>query len=483
MRRAVPVLFVLAVGFLSGWAVNHWRSQNAAESSAEKGGRKILYWHDPMHPSYRSDKPGIAPDCGMPLEPVYADGGAPAAEKKILHYTDPQDPNYKSDKPGLNPETGNDLVPVYADDASSMPSGTVQISAEKQQLIGVQFGVVESMSGERTFRTVGRVAFDDTRISRVHPRVEGWVDDVFVDYTGANVRAGQPLLTVYSPELVASQQEYLLAIRGSEVLRESSLPDTDRQAHALIEASRRRLEQFELSEEQVRQIGQTGKPIRNVTLFAPVSGTVIARNVFPKQRITPEMELYQIVDMSRLWVIADVFETDAPFVRVGQSASITLPYANRSMTAKVVQVLPQVNAESRTLQVRLDVPNPGLALKPDMYVDVDFRVAGTSKLSVPAEAVLDTGQKQTVFVDRGNGYFEPRRVQGGERFGGRVEIVSGLRAGERVVTSGNFLIDSESQLKSPTTPAAGGAHQHSQSPSPPPASPVAPPNAGVHKHD
>jgi RND family efflux transporter MFP subunit len=278
---------------------------------------------------------------------------------------------------------------------------------------------------------------------------------------------------MYSPEMLASQEEYLLALRGANILKKSPVPDSDRQAWSLVEASRRRLELFDLSESQVEQVARTGKPIRDITLYAPSNGFVMARNAFPKQRIMPDTELYQIADLSRVWIMADVFESDAAAVRLGTAATVSLPYGGASFTARVTHILPTVDPQTRTLRVRLEAPNPGMQLRPDMYVDVDFRVGGQTHLTVPAEAVINSGLKQVVYVATGNGSFEPRTVQTGTSVSGRVVITSGLKAGEQVVTSGNFLIDSESQLTSigsaaPAAPATdpspasghGGAHSH-----------------------
>ncbi len=457
--KAIFVLLLAGAAFVGGYLYR--------PAAAGKGERKILYWVDPMHPAYKSDKPGIAPDCGMKLEPVYADGGPAAAapaERKVLHYRDPKDHSYTSDKPGLNPETGNELEPVYADDASAMPPGTVRIPAEKQQLIGVKYGTAEVSGGARTIRAVGKVAFDETRISHVHSRTEGWVDKVFVDFTGQLVTKGQPLLTMYSPELLASQRELLIAAKAKKVMRDNPFPMAEDQSRALFDAARRRLELWDLSDAQIGRVLETGEPIRNVTLSAPASGYVTERKAFPNLKVMPDTDLYTLVDLSRVWIIADVFEYEAPDIHVGQPARVTLSYAGgRSIPARVDYIQPQVDPMTRTLKVRLDAANPNLLLKPDMYADVEFRVAMPQRLTAPAEAVLDTGERKTVFVDRGNGFFEPRQVETGEREGGRIVILKGLKAGERVVTSGNFLIDSESQLKAAAegmTPAAPAEHQH-----------------------
>jgi len=444
--RVVVVLVFIVAAFGGGYFYAR-RTGTPAGSAPAAGAKKILYWQDPMHPWYKSDKPGIAPDCNMALVPVYEDGAATAEpEKKIAYYGDPANAKFRSDKPGMNPETGNDLVPVYE-------AAPLRVSAEQQQLIGVTYGTVENASADSTIRATGRVMWDETRISRVSTKIEGWVEDVRVDYTGAPVRRGQPLLTVYSPELLATQQEYLLAMKSKGILAGSTVPGVQNHSDALIEASRRRLELFDMAAEQIEQVRVTGKPQRNVTIFSPSSGIVLERKVFAKQRITPEMELYTIVDPSRVWIVADIFEHDAMSVRPGQMATITTSYGTGgTVQARVQQILPGVDPQTRTLKVRLDLPNPGQLLKADMFVNVDFRMAQTARLSVPSSAVLDAGTRKTVFVDKGNGVLEPRQVSTGVSLGDRVEILSGLVAGERIVTSGNFLLDSESQMKSPGGP-------------------------------
>jgi RND family efflux transporter MFP subunit len=415
-----------------------------------------------MHPAYKSDKPGIAPDCGMKLEPVYADGGgpavAPAAERKVQYYRDPKDHNYHAQQPGLNPETGNELEPVYADDASTMPMGTVQITPERQQLIGVKYGQVETGGGSRTIRAVGKVAIDETRIEHVHTKVEGWIDKVFVDYTGKLVKKGDPLLTIYSPEMLASQRELLLAVKAKEMMRNNALPAAYDQSESLLQATRRRLELWDLSEAQIAQVLKTGEPIKNITLYSPVTGYVTDRKAFGQLKVMPDTDLYTIVDLSQVWIMADVFEYEAPNIHAGETARVSLQaLPGRTFNARIDYLQPQVDPMTRTLKVRLNMDNPGLMLKPDMYADVEFRVSLPSKLTVPAEAVLDAGEHKTVFVDRGNGFFEPRQVKTGERDGNRIQILSGLSDGERVVTSGNFMIDSESQMKSAAAGMGGMA--------------------------
>lgn len=464
--KAIGVLVFGAAVFFGGYAYRSW--SGGVGGGSGKGERKILYYQDPMHPAYKSDKPGIAPDCGMKLEPVYADGGAAgdtAAAKpkgKVLYYRDPKSADFKSDKPGLNPETGNELEPVYENDPSSLPVGTVQITSEKQQLIGVKYGTVEMTSGGQTIRAVGKVTYDETRIAHVHTKYEGWIDKVFVDFTGKLVEKGQPLLTVYSPELLASQRELLLAVKAKDVMKRSTLESAIDQSDTLYEAAKRRLELWDISELQIKQVLETKEPIKNITLYAPISGYVLERKAFPQVKVMPDTDLYTVADLSKVWIMADVFEYEAPNVRVGQTARVTLSYdKNRSFLAKVNYIQPQVDPMTRTLKVRLEADNPGLALKPDMYVDVTFNVDSVPALTVPSDAVLDAGDKKTVFVDRGDGYLEPRQVEIGEQKGDRIIVIKGLKAGERIVTSGNFLIDSESQMKAAAAGMGGMAgHQH-----------------------
>ena len=462
----VAILVVSA--FAAGIAYNRWHAHDEG-SAVTTAAKKPTGYHCPMHPGFRSDKPGNCGICGMKLVPDESSehpvtAPAMAGNRKVLYYRDPNKPDYKSDKPGMNPETGNDLEPVYADDPSTMPPGTIRVSPEKQQLIGVTYGTVETDTAGQSLRAVGRVAPDETRIARVQTRIEGWIDRVFVDFTGKLVKQGEPLLTLYSPEMLATQQEYLLALRSRDILKNSSVSSLRQDSNGLVEAARRRMELWGLGDAQVRQIEETQKPITNITISSPVSGYVTEKNAFTKQRITPETELYTIVDLSRVWVMADVFEYEAEAVQLGQRAIVTATaYPGQRFPATVAYIQPQVDPQTRTLRVRLELGNANLLLKPDMYVDVELFSGTKARLTVPASAVLNSGLRQTVFVDRGNGYLEPRHVQIGNQFGNRTEILSGLRAGERIVTSGTFLIDSESQLKS----AAGGAapHQHGSAPS------------------
>lgn len=496
--RLVLIVVLIAAAFVGGFGYGRWYGKDSKAGAGQKGGRRILHYVDPMHPAYTSDKPGIAPDCGMKLVPVYEGGDAgPQAQEpagKILYYRDPKAPNFKSDKPGINPETGSDLEPVYENAPAAMPMGTIRVSPEKQQLIGVKFGEVTPSAGIHSFRSVGKVTMDETRFTKVQTRIDGWIEKVFVDFTGKFVEKGQPLLTMYSPEMLASQREYLLALRSLEIMKDSPLAESQQQGDSLLAAARKRLELLSLSESQVQEITRTRQPLTNITIYSPISGYVMMRNAFPKQRITPETELYTVVDLTKVWIMADVFENEASMIQVGMPARMNLSYSGgQKINGRVGYIQPQVDPTTRTLKVRIEADNPKLALKPDMFVDVEFNVSMPARMTVPTEAVLDTGLKQTVFVDRGNGYLEPRQVEIGDRLGDRVEITKGLIPGERIVISGNFLIDSESQLKSSAAGMSG--HQHgsagssgkASTPSKPAAGGAMPgmdmPPTGEQKHD
>jgi RND family efflux transporter MFP subunit len=467
LLKILALVVLLAGTFASGYVVRATKHAAAGTS-----GRRVLYYVDPMHPAYRSDKPGVAPDCGMTLEPVYADdptGTTGTSGHKVLFYRDPQQPEYTADRPGLNPETGHALEPVYAAATSqTVPPGAINISPERQQVIGVKFATVEQGGATRAIRTVGRVVADETRIGHVHTRIEGWIERVFVDFTGDVVKKGDPMLTIYSPEMLASEQELLLAVRARDLMKANPLASAAEHGESLFEAAKRRLELWDLSEDQIQQVLRTGQPIPSVAVHAPMAGFVTERKAFPNQKVTPDSDLYTITDLSHVWIMADVFESDIMAIKAGDAAYVR--FSNGSappLAAKVNYIQPQVDPMTRTLQVRLDATNPGMRMKPDMFVNVEFGIATTPQLTVPSDAVLDTGERQTVFVDLGNGYLEPRQVAAGDRFGDRIAITRGLSAGERVVSSGTFLIDSETQLQAAARGMGAPQHRHGAAPNGP----------------
>lgn len=455
--KYLAFLGLLLLAFSGGVA---WRTWAGAQ---KKDVRKPLYYVDPMHPWYKSDKPGIAPDCGMKLEPVYENGQAPREDRKPLYYRDPKRPSYRADAPGINPETGSDLEPVYEE----APKNAVQLPANKQDLMGVTFGKAEWTVNKQVVQATGRIAVDETRIVRVNSKTEGWIEKTFVNYAGDLVKKGDPMLTMYSPEMLASQQELLLAIKARETMQHSSMPSLQVSGDSLVEAARRRLAQWGLTPAQIEEVEKTGKPVKAVTIYAPADGYVTEREAYPNQRISPETKLYTLADLSRVWVMADVFEADAPSIRTGMTARVTVTATGRSYLATVTNIQPMVEASTRTLKARLELPNSDYRLRPDMWVTVDFQTGGAKELTVPARSVIDSGTVKIVYVDRGNGNLEPRQVETGERFDDRVIITGGLSGRERIVTSGAFLLNSESQMRSVTSAAApletgapAGKHHH-----------------------
>ena len=453
LLKVLGLFILLAATFAGGYMLRSSKRGTPAAAVAE---RRVLYYVDAMNPAYRSDKPGVAPD-GMALEPVYAD------------------------EPTAATGAGGDST------RASLPPGAIKISPERQQLIGVKFATVEQAGGSRVIRAVGSVTFDETRVAHVHTRIEGWIDKVLVDFTGDVVKAGQPMLTIYSPEMLASQQELLLAARARDLMKGNPLASAAEHGESLFLAAERRLQLWDLSDDQIQQVLRTGQPIRSITVHAPKGGFVTEKNAFPNQKVTPDSDLYTITDLSRVWIMADVFESDITLIKLGAPAYVVFP--NRTtlpIAAKVDYIQPQVDPVTRTLKVRLDANNPGTRMKPGMFVNVEFGVAAGAALTIPADAVLDTGSRQTVFVDLGDGYLEPRQVVVGDHFGGRVAITSGLSAGERVVSSGTFLVDSESQLKAAASgmgkPQSGGAPAAKpMDPSMPVPEPKTP-TPGVHRH-
>lgn len=472
--KKIVVALAVAAAFLLGYGYQRWYAlphDHAAETKAGQG------YHCPMHPSFRSDKPGKCGICGMELVPDQP-SEAPKQTGRILYYRDPADPSYRSDTPGLSPATGNELEPVY----ESPAPGAVAISAEKQQWIGVRIGTVERAAFQRSLRAAGRVAVDETRLMRVTSRTDGWIEKVNADFVGRFVKKGEPLLTLYSPELTASQQEYLLAKKAQATLAGSTVAAVRATNDSMVDVARERLEHhWGLDAEAFAELERTGKPRRTSTLYAPRSGFIMARNAFPGSRVTTETELYSLADLSRVWIIADVFESDAAQIRLGQHATIQPSYgAGPPVQARVSYIFPSINPQTRTLQVRLEAANPNLALKPDLFVNVEFHNPGALRIAIPEDAVLDAGMTKTVFIARDGGVFEPRRVETGEHFDGNVEILSGLSAGERIAVSGAFLLDSESKLKNPSL-NTNGATGHAGHASSTPAPSTRP--AETHRHD
>jgi Cu(I)/Ag(I) efflux system membrane fusion protein len=326
--------------------------------------------------------------------------------------------------------------------------GTVQISPERQQLIGVKFGTVEIKSLEKVIRTVGRVDYDEKRIVTVSPKIGGWIEDLYVDFTGRFVKQGDPLLTIYSPELVSTQEEYLLALRAKKSLAKSPFPEVAGSGESLAESAKRRLKLWDISDDQIKALEETGQSTKTLTLYSPFSGFVLEKSAYKGMNVMPGVALFKLADLSVVWLYADIYEYELPSIRLGQQASIQLSYTpGETFTGKAIYIYPSLNPETRTAKVRFEIPNSHGRLKPEMYANVEIKVHLGQKLAVPEGAIIDTGVRQLAIIDKGNGYFEPREVKVGSKVDNYYEVIKGLKAGERVVTSANFLIDSESKLK------------------------------------
>src|SRR6266850_1519607 len=342
-------------------------------------------------------------------------------------------------------------------DRNSKPSpdagsgiGQIYIAPERRQLIGVKSAPAEMKSLVKEIRTVGRVAYDETKITHIHTKVSGFIEEVFADYVGKPVKTGEPLFTIYSPDLVATQQEYLLALKSNAVLKDSAFPWVSGGSSNLLEAARQRLLLWDIGPAEIEALEKRGEVKRDLNIYSPVTGVVMDRQAYHHGRyVTPEMDLYTIVDLSSVWVLGQVYEADLPFLKPGQMAQIELPYGSdlNRQQGRIAFISPTLDPKTRAVEVRVEFSNPDLALKRDMFLNFKLAVPLGRQLTIPADAVLDTGTMQYVFVDKGQGYFEPRMVKTGARTEDVVAIDSGLKAGEQVVTSANFILDSESRLK------------------------------------
>ncbi len=410
IRAAAAGLLLVAV-----FAAGYWTAHRDSTTSAGAGERKVLYWVDPMHPSYKSDKPGIAPDCGMQLVPVYADGGGAASSQ------------------------GAPTVP-----------GAVQVPADKQQLFGVQVRAIERAAVTRPIRTVGRVIPDEDRTYRMLAAADGWIRSVHTGATtGETVVADQPLATFYAPEFLAAEQAYIFAMSSFDRFQATGKETADqiKLTKANIQQYADGLRNLGMSPKQIEELGKTRQLTQDIVIAAPAPGFILTRNITPGQLIERGTELFRIADMSRVWILADVFGQEAEAVHPGAHARITIPGHEQTLEARVANVLPQFDPATRTMKVRLEAANPKYVLRADMFVDVELALDLAPALTVPVDAVLDSGLRKVVYVDRGNGNFEPRQVETGWRSGDQVQILSGLDTGDRIVVSGNFLIDSESRMK------------------------------------
>jgi Cu(I)/Ag(I) efflux system membrane fusion protein len=335
--------------------------------------------------------------------------------------------------------------------SSDVQNKGVMVSPQKQQMIGVKTEPATIRDLTHTIRTVGQVEVDERRLTHMHTKLEGWVQELYVKFTGEQVQKGQKLFEMYSPELVSTQEEYLLALKAVRSLGDSEFPEVAQNARSLLEVTRQRFSLWDITPDHIRDLEKTGKVLRTLPLHAPSSGYVMHMAVREGMHVVPAMELYALADLSTVWVLADVYEYEIPLVELGQQATMTLSYfPGQTFTGKVTYVYPILETKTRTVKVRFELPNPQWALKPGMFANIDLQIPRGKRLVVPNTAVLDSGTEQLVFIDQGQGMFEPRKVTVGVRTRDAYEILEGIQAGELVVTRGNFLVDSESNLKAAT---------------------------------
>lgn len=372
--------------------------------------------------------------------------------------TDHQSTPTNPDMAGMNTDQDRPTA------TSEMRLSPMQLTPQRMQSIGVKLGTAQIKTVNNELRTTGNVEVDERRLATVQTRFPGWIRKVFVDATYDYVRKGQPLFTIYSPDLVTTEQEYLLARKNQQRLQNSSVSGVSPGADSLVSAARERLQQWEIPEDEITKLESTGKVVTDLTINSSVSGYITERNALPNMYVQPESKLYTVADLFTVWVYAQVFQTDVGRIKPGDAATVTVDsYPGKTFRGRVNFILPQVDMNTRTVRVRLVFPNPGLLLKPGMFVNVVLKAPVGKGVTIPTSSVFHSGTRNLVFVNKGEGNFEPREVELGSRVGDDVVVLKGLKAGESLVTSANFLIDSEAQLQAaagafvPPPPGAGAA--------------------------
>lgn len=476
---------LLASAMLLGIALLAGCKKDGATASGKK-------YHCPMHPTYVSDRPGDCPICNMKLVEIKDGPATPAATKpkkdynpKIGQYFCPMKCDGSiSDQPGECPECGMKLLLLDENRAKEMAEKeaadahaghtdpvpgrvTVAVSPEKRHLIGLKTATVESRELTVLVRAQAVVEHDETRYARIAPRFNGWVKDLKVNYTGQEVEKGQPLFSVYSPDLLAGESEYLLAWRNyRQMLTNNTAPAQVETARRLVDSARKRLELWQIGDQEIRAI-EDKEEIKDEMIFrAPFTGHVTAKMAVEGKAFMAGESLYEIADLSHLWLRASIFERDWPLIKLGQSARVIFPYlANKTLESSITFLYPHIDPLTRRGEVRLELDNPGHALRPDMWASVEVEVPLGRMLVAPASAIIDTGLRHVAFVDRADGHLEPREVKIGARTDDYWQVLEGLKEGEKVATRALFLVDSESQLKAAIAGMTGdgggsGGHQH-----------------------
>ena len=435
-RRTLVAPFVGAIALVIGAGGGYWIATQRMElAHAEMMSAGMM-------------NTGAMPADTMNAGPV-SDGSEDGTPEPVF-YRHPMTPEITSPVPAQD-EMGMDYIPVYADPggASAGPPGTVLIDPVTVQSIGVRTAAAERRTLTRTIHTLGRVEYDEQRITRLHPKVEGWIDELYVETTGEQIAEDHILLNIYSPQLVVTQQEYLLALSNRETLRESPFPDIRRGAEELVESTLTRLRLLDVPEHQIFELTQTGQVQEQLHIHSPADGIVVNVGARQGEYVNPQTELFTVADLSHVWVLVDVFEDELPWVRVGDQVRMTVAAApGRIFEGQLTYIYPYAESQTRTVKARLEFDNPDLLLKPDMFADVTIMASPEiDAVAVPSEAVMRSGVREQVFVVREAGKFEPRDVRLGVSSDGWTQILEGIAAGEQVVVSAQFLIDSESKLR------------------------------------
>ncbi len=402
------------------------------------------------------------------LSPVKMEANTEKNERRVLFYRHPMNPTVTSPTPKKD-EMGMDYIPVYEEETEDVP-GTVRISPEKIQKIGVKSARAKVRSLKRTIRTVGRIDHDEARAFDINTKVGGWIEKLYVNRTDQMVSPGEMLLELYSPDLISAQEEYILAFKAGERVKDSPYPEVKRSAESLLQAARQRLKYWDISDDQIKRLEEEGKIARTMIIYAPVHGIVTEKMVNQGMKIEPGEMLFKIIDHSNVWVYGEVYEYELPFLQLGQKARIIPSYTPAEVyTATISHIYTHLGAikheaggimeEARTAKIRFELANPGHKLKLGQYVNVELFIdVAINALTVPDSAVIDTGTREVVIIDRGDGRFEPREVKVGAKGDGYYEVLKGVKVGEAVVTSANFLIDSESNLRAALSGMGGHSH-------------------------
>ncbi len=439
MKKVIITAVVsIALGLGFGWLVFH-QSGGASE-------RKILYFQDPMNPHITSPTQKTSSD-GMEFVPVYGKQSETPDDKKIAYYKDPMHPWYTSDKPGKAPDCGMDLVPVYEDGSDTKG---IRIDPVTIQNIGVKTEVAENRKLNKTIRAAGKVDYDETKIYSVTTKIMGYVEQLYVDYTGKTVHKGEVLMDLYSPELVTTQQEYLQAIHYKKELEKSSVEEARKGAEDLVQSAKQRLLYWDIPESEIQALEVRGTPKKTMTIVSPVDGIVMEKMVLKGQNVMAGTTLYKIADLSTVWIIAEIYQFELPWLKKGQPAKIELSYLpGKAVEGTVNYIFPYLNMETKTVQVRIQAANtPRMEFKPEMYVTVTLSSPlKINAVTVSDQAIIRSGERNIIVVALGGGYFEARDVTLGITADGHTQLLDGVHAGEKIVTSSQFLIDSESNLK------------------------------------